>query len=539
MGLEALRDYYDARGLALSDELPEHLALRPHQQDAIEWAAEQSAPYLFINAPTGSGKTLINTTVGLMSEQPWTYAVHTLRLQQQVASQFVDIPVFTGRANHACELMAGTTAADAMCAMPGYQYGECSHDPSGPSMCAYYEQSTRAMSSTARVVNYSLLLSYPPLVVRPRNPQQVGTRVLLCDEAHNVEEAVCSAVTLTLSERTLRRIGVTMPRCRTIMDWAGWARKLIEDDRLKWRGQPDAGFKNLDRTVRTLSTITDAVSGEWLVQRLQYGYVFQPIWGAPYVMEKLLGHKEPPPGATLLDYSSYSTGVRKAVFTSATLMGAEYIARLLGFPDGSWAYLDMPSTFPTANRPINYAPVDAMNAAKVNDPQGRAPMQAAIDNLIEYYVRGQNPWGIIHAVSNKYRDFILTESRWRGIMTSNVDEHEAKCSANEASVLVSSNLSEGWDGKDAFCRFVLMPKIPFPDLGDIRTRLRKEEDPRSYDHRALVAVVQGAGRGVRHREDYADTWILDGAWRQLHARRGEWLPQSFKDAYHHNVPLPF
>ena len=530
-----LRELYASRGLPLSNSLPPEVMLRPQQEDAIEWALERPEPYLFINAPTGSGKTLINTTIGVRAEQPWTYAVHTIRLQDQVASQFVDIPVFTGRSNHPCELSLGTNAAEAICAMPNYQYGECSHDPNGPDMCGYYRQSTRAMASTARVVNYSLLLSYPPLVVRPRGG--VATKLLLCDEAHNVEEAVCSSITLTLSERTLRRFGVSMPRKRGIMDWANWARGLVEDGRLKWKGQPDIGFKNFDRTVRTLATITEEVAGEWLVTGLQYGYVFQPIWGAPYVMEKLLGHKEPPAGASLLEFQ-YSAGVRKSVFTSATLMGAEFIAKLLGLPDDSWAYLDLASTFPVSNRPINYSPVMTMNAGVIADPERRKIMQEAVDNLVEFYVRGGKPWGIIHAVSNKYRDIILTESRWRGIMTSDVDEHTAKAEAREASVLVASNLTEGWDGIDDLCRFVIMPKIPYPDLGDIRTRLRKEEDPRSYDHRALVAVVQGAGRGVRHREDYADTWILDGSWRQLYARRGEWLPQSFKDAYHNNALLP-
>ena len=530
--IESLRQLYSSMGLPLSPGIDQ---LRWNQEEAIEWALSQPEPYLFINAPTGSGKTLINTTVGMRSAEPWTYAVHTIRLQNQVAAQFENLPVFTGRANHPCLLMKGTTAAEAICAMPGYEYGECSHDPSGQDLCDYYSQARIAMESRYRVANYSLLLSYPPLV-RPRKGQQ-GTRLLLCDEAHNVEEAVCGSVSLTLSERTLRRLGARLPRYTGILEWATWARKFVEEGRLDYNGKPDLGFKNLDRTIRALATVTSEQAGEWLVESNAYGYTFQPIWGAPYVMEKLLGHKEAPAGTSLFEQAN-TGGVRKAIFTSATLMGAEYIASLLGFPDGAWSYLDMPSTFPPANRPVNYCPVDAMNASKISDPAGRAKMQEAMDRLIEFYVRGGKPWGIIHAVSNKYRDFILTDSRWQSIMVKDVDEHEARVARNEPSVLVASNLAEGWDGVDDKCRFVIMPKIPFPDLGDTRTRLRKDEDSRSYDHRALVAVVQGAGRGVRHSEDYADTWILDGAWKILMAKRGSWLPQSFKDSYHHGVTLP-
>jgi Rad3-related DNA helicase len=165
-------------------------------------------------------------------------------------------------------------------------------------------------------------------------------------------------------------------------------------------------------------------------------------------------------------------------------------------------------------------------------------MQAAVDQLIQFYVLAGTPWGIIHGVSNKYRDFLLTESSWRGIMTASIEEHAAKVADKLPSVLVAANLTEGYDGKDDLCRFVILPKVPFPSLGDTRTRLRMEEDARSFDYQALVAVVQGAGRGVRHPDDYADTWILDELWSMLYSKRKTWLPQSFKESYHHKVQLP-
>lgn len=166
-------------------------------------------------------------------------------------------------------------------------------------------------------------------------------------------------------------------------------------------------------------------------------------------------------------------------------------------------------------------------------------MQSAIDSIIGYYLANGRKTGIIHAVSNKYRDEVLTNSKWRAMMTVQAEEHEARVKQGLPSVIVSANMTEGWDGLDGQCRFVIMPKVPYPNLGDKRTALRMKEDPRSYDWRALVAVVQGAGRGVRHAQDYADTWILDKNWGdQLYRKRHNWLPVSFQDAYHHNVGLP-
>lgn len=519
--------------------------LYPHQEEAVDWAVERPEPYLFINAPTGSGKTLLLTTVGQAAGVNWTYAVHTIMLQNQVARTFENIPVLMGRRNFECMVWKDThpfaklpvTADQAICAMDEYHRGDCAHDGSEPfDPCDYYDQRYTAMESHARVVNYAMLLNYPPLVMPSRSPHDRPTQLLLADEAHNVEQAVCDSVSLAIFARTLKRLHIDLPQYDDILDWAGWAERKVDD--VPQHGK-DVGFRNLRRTLDQLRLITAETAGEWIISKSSEMVSFEPVWGAPFVMEKLMGHKEVPEGTALMEsMRGKSRGIRKAVFTSATLMGAEYIAESLGLPDGSWAYLDMASTFPVANRPINYSPVDGMNATKLATPEGRATMQEAVDDLIEFYVRGGKPWGVIHAVSNRYRDFILTESRWRGIMVSTPDEHEAKVSAGEASVLVAANLTEGWDGRDDLCRFVIMPKVPFPNLGDKRTKIRMQEDARSFDHKALVAIVQGAGRGVRHREDYCDTWILDKAWQMLFSKRRDWLPQSFVDAYHHKVALP-
>lgn len=539
-----LRAEYTQVGLELAPYVTE---LRGHQEEAVEWVQEREEPFLFINAPTGSGKTLIGSTVGVRSNMPFTYAVHTIMLQNQVADTFENMPVFIGRGNFPCLIGDQThplsgkevTAADAICAMPNYDSGDCDHDRSAvfENQCPYFQQNFRAMSSRFRTVNYALLLNYPPLVrLGPRSPQwMTPTRLLVCDEAHNVESAVCDAVSISLSIRTFNRMGIKLPKYTDVLDWAAWAKDVRKG--MKWKGEPDRGFATAINAIETLSILDHTTAGHWMLELTQYGVTFMPVWGSPFVTAKLMGQERAPEAGTLAQLGA-SRGVQKAVFTSATLMGAEYVAEILGLEDGSWAYLDMPSVFPPENRPINYSPVMKMNAAEMSDPESRMKMQHAVDDVVQYYVLAGKPWGIIHAVSNKYRDLLLTESRWREIMTSDPAVHAAHVAENKASVLVAANLTEGWDGKDDLARFVIMPKVPYANLGDKRTSLRREEDPRSYDYHALVAVVQGAGRGVRHETDTADTWILDAAWQNLWRKRKSWLPQSFRDAYHHNVQLP-
>lgn len=526
-----LRALYRRHGLDLD---PEISGLRPQQEEALEWAKRSLKPYLLLNAPTGSGKTLILSSYGLgIDMATWTYGVHTIRLQEQVASTFIStLPVMTGRANHPCligeELYGYDVMADkGICAVGGWcaHTGKMSDEGELPKqLCSYYAMRKECLESPYRTANYAVLLTNPPLLQKGR------TEALLADEAHNIEEVVANIVSIYLSRRTFQRFGIRLPGYAAAGQWQQWAERQPLPRKPQ---QLDFGWKTVCENLAALGGVTD---DGWVVSMEEHGVKLEPVWGTEFVQPRLFGHTTDEHGEVRMPRG----GVKKVLMTSATLMGADYIADKLGLPEGSWDYLDLPSTFPPENRPINYAPVVTMNNAAMQDGYNevRAKMMAAVDRLIEHYVLSGAKAGLIHGVSNKYVEKLLTESRWKAIMTKEVSTHVESITAGRTSVLVAANLAEGWDGKDDLCRFVIFPKAPFPNLGDARTRLRMGEDGRSFDHRALVTVVQGAGRGVRHVSDTCDTWLLDGAWKFLYNKRKAWLPNSFLSAYHHGVPLP-
>jgi hypothetical protein len=179
-----------------------------------------------------------------------------------------------------------------------------------------------------------------------------------------------------------------------------------------------------------------------------------------------------------------------------------------------------------------------MSASTQADPVSRKRMQDAMDYLIQWYLLRGTRGVVIHAVSNIYRNLILTESRWRDMMTSDPDVHESNIDAGESSILVAANVLEGWDGTDDYCGLTIMPKVPFGNLGDTRVKKQMEADPRSYDYTALIGVIQGAGRGTRHETDHSDTWILDENFASLYKRRRGWMPKWFDESLHMNVSLP-
>jgi Rad3-related DNA helicase len=79
-------------------------------------------------------------------------------------------------------------------------------------------------------------------------------------------------------------------------------------------------------------------------------------------------------------------------------------------------------------------------------------------------------------------------------------------------VLVSPSSTRGVSLDGDKCRFIIIAKAPFPDLGDklVSSRFYSSGFGRTwYLSMAIQDIIQGSGRGVRSKEDYCTTYILD------------------------------
>ena len=83
-------------------------------------------------------------------------------------------------------------------------------------------------------------------------------------------------------------------------------------------------------------------------------------------------------------------------------------------------------------------------------------------------------------------------------------------------------VSEGLDFKDDFARAVFCVGIPFPSVGDVKVRLKREYNSSGYarqcglmpggdwySHQAFRAYNQALGRCIRHQHDYAAIFMVD------------------------------
>ena len=70
-------------------------------------------------------------------------------------------------------------------------------------------------------------------------------------------------------------------------------------------------------------------------------------------------------------------------------------------------------------------------------------------------------------------------------------------------------------------------------MGDpqISKRLYSSKDGRFwYAYQTIKTVIQMAGRGVRAKDDYAKTYLLDGQFKRLYDEHPNMFPEWFKEA---------
>ncbi|MFX0087017.1 MAG: helicase C-terminal domain-containing protein, partial [Candidatus Hodarchaeota archaeon] len=93
----------------------------------------------------------------------------------------------------------------------------------------------------------------------------------------------------------------------------------------------------------------------------------------------------------------------------------------------------------------------------------------------------------------------------------------------------------GWEGislDDDLARLCLIPKLPFPMMGDPIIRKKSQKYPQFLENAVLVSVQQAHGRIQRNDTDWGVTICLDGNFRWLRKKRSKSLEPWFSDRIH-------
>jgi ATP-dependent DNA helicase DinG len=240
-----------------------------------------------------------------------------------------------------------------------------------------------------------------------------------------------------------------------------------------------------------------------------------------------------------LDTSGYSKDVfekcTKTLMMSATILDPKAYCRSLGLAHDEVKFIRVESDFPLQNRPIYPLNIAYLNFNNLQLQEVKTNIAMVIDNLMTLY---RNHKGVIHTTSYEQLNFIkenISQTNKRRLLVTDpeiqrdevIAEH---VNSTKPTVLISPSLHTGLDLKDDLSRFQIITKVPYPNKGDRWTNEKRRIDEEWYYWQTALKLIQGYGRSIRSKEDWAKTYVLDSAFGYFVKKNKNILPDWFTQA---------
>jgi ATP-dependent DNA helicase DinG len=391
--------------------------------------------------------------------------------------------------------------------------------------CEYYHQLNVALTSSHSVLNYSMLLVH---LAKPRGfPSR---ELLVLDEVHLLETEIVEFRAISISKRRWKRY---IPYFK-IVDYGHHKEKWIDF-------LTELETKMFD----LIGNVSEELSVEAVTDIEKLQQVLDNMRSNPknWIVNEIKKENNEVTSVEFkpLDISPYCKNVfqicNKILMMSATILDKEAFCASLGLATEEVKFIQVPSDFPLQNRPIHPLNTAYLNSDSLQQQEVQIKIARAIDNLMTLH---RNDKGIIHTTSYKQLDFIkenishtnkcrlLETSRIKKIQRDEVIAEHLK--STEPTVLISPSLYTGLDLKDDLSRFQIITKVPYPDISDRWINEKRKMSGQWYNWQTALRLVQGYGRSIRSREDWAKTYVLDSGFENFVWRNKNILPDWFTQA---------
>ena len=539
---------------------------RKGQREAIKFVHDNlqlDKKFVVLECPTGGGKSAIGMTLAKIYGTAY-YITATKLLQDQLNRDFSSISInLKGRNAYPCtfldrhgdllvknkamslEMLAEAKMKHQDCAA-GFcrgksarqfggdgtkckycftpaRNGELKDLPNGMkhSACPYYEQVFTAVESPIITMNFSSFLYQTTM--SKRFDQR---RILIIDEAHNIEQQLLDFVSLTITDELIELTQLDRPTCASAADMAIW---MIEnefvdgiDNAIK-RALIDDDAKSVDELSKLRKRVTTFLedislpNSRWVLMADDNGYTLKPVYIRSFANNLLFKHAD------------------KVLLMSATILNVDVFCDSLGIMPEKIASYKMRNRFPLENRPIYFKPVDRLVGGKQGMERWGPKLVKGIEKIVKQYPGKR---GIIHTHNNAIMKLLLEsceyEVRKRLIFSSDYKDKSSLLMEHERyddSVIVAPAFHEGVDLKDDLSRFQVICKVPFANFyDDIQLAERIKNDNDYYKWITALKLCQSYGRSVRSESDYADTYVLDETFEKFCKDAKALLPKWFLDA---------
>lgn len=515
---------------------------RPEQEEILEGykiSREDNTRFYLVDAPTGVGKSYAAMMMAseFIKEHGGRAKVDVLTNSKMLQSQYLkDFPYLAelkGKANYPCEQF-GCSCEE------GAKLAKANKSPC--EFCPYATAYENFIYSSASMMNFHVYSSFAMYV--PNTLNRRDAKMLIVDEAHTFEEVFSDFIAIVMSKRSLELVGLAsnpvivqgLQEVESVEDFEEFWKETMAKrvlNHIKDLHHQISGIEDPRAQVKVLkvadaaeslygrisSFVKDEDRGNWLFikedvdDKDEDGVIphirMEPVWARKYLHDML--------------WSRYDS----IVFMSGTILDPEIFCYLNGI-DEQITYCAVDSPFPVENRPIHFSPVGKMSYRYKEDTLKK--MIPAIEKILE---KNPNVKGIIHTGNYENARKIQNQIRNRRLIFHGPSEAPMALERHENSrlptVLVSPSMSHGVDLKDELSRLQITMKIPFPSLADKRIKARLNESQKWYSWKTWTDVVQGYGRSVRNKDDWAVTYILDSSFNQL-LRNKHMMPKYFREA---------
>ena len=591
---------------------------RPYQKEAIINVLDNILQHkhnnYIIEAPTGSGKSLINIiSAGVLADyfgMDSYILVSDLFLWEQYENflkkhKDTGIASLKGQAgNYICQ-MNNEDIRNADCKMMGLSWNALFNSETISKYgytcaytCEYVQARKKAIKSKVCIMTYQLFLH---IVNNPNLKKIFKERsVVFCDECHNIPNIVQMQCAPTITTHALLKIeelytfyyNINHTVFNTeekdpdiIFSEYPTLEKLKEDLDSCWNtwmneeSRKDEDFEKIKKYRKILSLlqpISEKIKSSISQKKMEklpiseedvrvfklsswyenYMSHFEDlltalsITGSEYLLKDKVISSEDEEKISITfkcikeDYLIYMFLLLRAqykIFCSATVGGKEAYDDNMGFkyeshpekPDeynGSYLYR-VPSSFDFSKSPIHF-----LNKFKMSYKDKEISFNH-LKNVI-YSIcntKFKDSKGIIETGSYyfakqlydsapleiKQRMLIYNGSREKNIM---IGIHKI----SENSILIGPTLNTGVDLPGDECRFIIILKVPYPNLADKLVKEKIKLFPLWYNSSTSNEIIQGIGRGVRYDGDWCVTYILDACFWNLYLGTKDQYPEELQ-----------
>jgi ATP-dependent DNA helicase DinG len=498
---------------------------REGQLEALTEALNSPKRFTALCLPTGAGKTLIYMVLAYLQKKNRTYFLTSTKAQQdQLSREFSNLVDIRGMNNYPCKPLdvggefydSGDSTWDRGCDRGPCRTGYgCRLRENG---CLYFDRVRKAELAPLVSTNYAYWMA---------GGKSIGkVDLLVLDEAHKAPEELAGFLSTSLShldiEGTLgssasefgddprawsrwamkKRLGIK-PRLEALAHGGSWDRTLARELR---------ALERLDRKLKLITLADD----DWIVE-IGKNVTFDPIW--PRRLSKYLFR-----------------GVEKVVLVSATVR--KKTCELLGIDPDDLNFYESGSVFDISRRPLIHVPTVRLNFRST--PEELRTWVVRIDQIIDKR-RGLS--GIIHTVSYKRKDYLLSHSRHAERMLTHDTASAARVIAqfkisSAGTILVSPSASTGYDFPGRECRWQIMAKMPFPDTRSKILKARCKHDKDYAMYLAMQELVQASGRGMRASDDWCDNFVVDDNVSWFLNKYKKFSPDWFAGSYRKHEVIP-